>query len=93
MDGHKVVAELTSYGQETDAKPEGKIVEILGDMPEDPGADILICNAKGYDLPYMNFRRRSLNQADTWCAGCDQRGRYGWPDWILRYLADGYDRR
>ena len=39
MDGHKVVVELTSYGQEH-AKPEGKIVEIIGHV-NDPGADIL----------------------------------------------------
>lgn len=49
MDGHKVVVELTSYGQEH-AKPEGKIVEIIGHV-NDPGADILSI-VKDYDPSY-----------------------------------------
>ena len=48
MTGHKVVVELTSYG-ENGKKPEGKIVEILGHVT-DPGVDILSI-VKGYDLP------------------------------------------
>ena len=59
MDGHKVVVELTSYGQEH-AKPEGKIVEIIGHV-NDPGADILSI-VKDYDLP-TEFPEKVLNQA------------------------------
>mgnify|MGYP000737516452 CR=1 FL=1 len=58
--GHKVVVELTSYG-ENGKKPEGKIVEILGHVT-DPGVDILSI-VKGYDLP-TGFPEKVLNQAE-----------------------------
>lgn len=57
--GHKVVVELTSYG-DNKHKPEGKIVEILGHV-NDPGVDI-ISIIKGFDLP-TEFPERVLNQA------------------------------
>ncbi len=47
--GHKVVAGLTSYGDDRH-KPEGVITEILGHQ-NDPGTDILSV-IKAYDLPY-----------------------------------------
>ena len=56
--GHKVVVELTEYGDERH-KPEGKVVEILGHV-NDPGVDILSI-VKGFDLP-MEFPERVLNQ-------------------------------
>lgn len=58
-DGQKVVAELTSYGNDRQ-KPEGRIVEILGHV-NDPGTDILSI-VKGYDLP-VEFPERVLHQA------------------------------
>ncbi|MBQ8597157.1 MAG: ribonuclease R [Lachnospiraceae bacterium] len=58
--GHKVVVELTSYGDEKH-KPEGKIVEILGHV-NDPGVDI-ISIIRGFDLP-TEFPERVLNQAE-----------------------------
>lgn len=58
--GHKVVCELTSYG-DSKHKPEGKIVEILGHL-NDPGVDILAI-AKGYDLP-TEFPEKVMNQAE-----------------------------
>ncbi|MCM1154455.1 MAG: ribonuclease R [Roseburia sp.] len=60
VDGHKVVVELTSYGDEKH-KPEGKIVEILGHM-NDPGVDILSI-IKGFDLPTA-FGEKVLHQAE-----------------------------
>lgn len=57
--GHKVVAELTSYGDGRQ-KPEGRIVEIIGHM-NDPGTDILSI-VKGYELP-CEFSEKMLNQA------------------------------
>lgn len=60
VDGHKVVVELTSYGDDKH-KPEGKIVEILGHM-NDPGVDIMSI-IRGYDLP-VAFGEKVLNQAE-----------------------------
>lgn len=60
VDGHKVVAELTSYGDER-KKPEGKVVEILGHV-NDPGVDILSI-VKSFDIP-MEFDEKVLNQAN-----------------------------
>lgn len=57
--GHKVVVELTDYGDEKH-KPEGKVVEILGHV-NDPGVDILSI-VKGFELP-MEFPEKVLNQA------------------------------
>ena len=55
VDGHKVVVELTSYGSDN-AKPEGKIVEILGHV-NDPGVDIMSI-VKSYDLPVADMAGR-----------------------------------
>ncbi|MDE6601048.1 MAG: ribonuclease R [Lachnospiraceae bacterium] len=57
--GHKVVVELTSYGDERH-KPEGKVVEILGHS-NDPGVDIMSI-VRGYELP-VEFGEKVLNQA------------------------------
>lgn len=91
MDGHKVVVELTSYGQEH-AKPEGKIVEIIGHV-NDPGADILSI-IKDYDLP-TEFPEKVLNQAvrvgkDVSEADCA--GRLDLRDWQMVTI-DGEDAK
>ena len=57
--GHKVVVELTSYGDERH-RPEGIVTEILGHV-NDPGVDILSI-VRGYGLP-MEFGEKVLNQA------------------------------
>ncbi len=57
--GHKVVVELTDYGN-GQKKPEGKVIEILGHV-NDPGVDILSI-VKGYELP-MEFPEKVMNQA------------------------------
>ncbi len=58
--GHKVVVELTKYGEDG-KKPEGKVTEIIGHI-NDPGTDIMSI-VKGYDLP-TEFSERILNQAE-----------------------------
>ncbi|MEG2774334.1 MAG: RNB domain-containing ribonuclease, partial [Acetivibrio sp.] len=58
--GHKVVAEITSYG-DNKKNPEGKIIEILGHM-NDPGVDI-ISIVRGYGLP-EEFPEEVIKQTD-----------------------------
>ncbi len=48
VSGHKVVVNITSYGDTTHS-PEGKVVEILGHV-NDPGVDIMSV-IRAYDLP------------------------------------------
>ncbi|MDD6811238.1 MAG: ribonuclease R [Lachnospiraceae bacterium] len=60
VDGHKVVVELTSYGDEKH-KPEGKVVEILGHI-NDPGVDI-ISIVRGFGLP-VEFGEKVMNQVE-----------------------------
>ena len=88
---HNVVVVLTSYGQEH-AKPEGKIVEIIGHV-NDPGADILSI-VKDYDLP-TEFPEKVLNQAvrvgkDVSEADCA--GRLDLRDWQMVTI-DGEDAK
>ncbi len=59
VDGHKVVAELTDYG-DGGRNPEGRIIEILGHV-NDPGVDILSI-VKTFDLP-QEFTEKVINQA------------------------------
>ena len=58
--GHKVVVEITNYG-ENGKNPEGKVIEILGHV-NDPGVDILSI-VKGYELP-TEFSERVKNQVE-----------------------------
>ena len=60
VDGHKVVVELTDYGNDR-KKPEGKVVEILGHI-NDPGVDILSI-VRGFDLP-VEFPEKVMHQAE-----------------------------
>lgn len=59
VDGHKVLVEITSYGDER-KNPEGKVVKILGHR-NDPGVDILSI-VYSHDLP-TEFPERVLEQA------------------------------
>lgn len=91
VDGHKVVAELTSYGGK-DRKPEGKITEILGHI-NDPGVDILSI-VKGYELP-MEFSEKVMKQAERTASEVSDADREGRLD--LRELTmvtiDGEDAK
>ena len=91
MTGHKVVVELTSYGEEH-AKPEGRIVEIIGHI-NDPGTDILSI-VKDYDLP-TEFPEKVLNQAvhvGKDVTEADMEGRMDLRDWQMVTI-DGEDAK
>lgn len=60
VNGHKVVVEITDYGNDK-KKPEGKIIEIIGHI-NDPGVDIMSI-VKGYDLP-VEFSEKVMKQAE-----------------------------
>lgn len=91
VDGHKVVVELTDYGNDK-KKPEGKVVEILGHI-NDPGVDILSI-VRNYDLP-MEFDERVMHQAQRVAEEVSQADRQGRED--LRNLCmvtiDGEDAK
>ncbi len=61
VSGHKVVVEITDYGDER-RNPEGRVTEILGHV-NDPGVDILSI-VKGYKIP-MEFSEKQLRQAEN----------------------------
>lgn len=60
VDGHKVVVELISYGNEN-KNPEGKVIEILGHI-NDPGVDI-ISIVKAFGIP-SEFPEKVMNQVE-----------------------------
>lgn len=91
VDGHKVVAELISYGNDSQ-KPEGKIVEILGHV-NDPGVDILSI-VKDYDIP-SEFPEKVMNQAERIpdeISEADMLGRKDIRDWQTVTI-DGEDAK
>ena len=91
VDGHKVVVELTSYGSDN-AKPEGKIVEILGHV-NDPGVDIMSI-VKSYDLP-VEFPEKVMNQAERVpeeVSDADMAGRKDLREWVVVTI-DGEDAK
>ncbi len=91
VNGHKVVVELTSYGDGTH-KPEGRVVEILGHV-NDPGVDIMSI-VRGYELP-VEFGEKVLNQAarvpDT-VQEADKKGRLDLRD-LQMVTIDGEDAK
>lgn len=58
--GHKVVVEITEYGDDKKS-PEGKIIEILGHV-NDPGVDIMSI-VRGYELP-VEFDEKIMTQVE-----------------------------
>lgn len=91
VDGHKVVVELTSYGSDN-AKPEGKIVEILGHV-NDPGVDIMSI-VKSYDLP-VEFPEKVMNQAERVpeeVSDADMASRKDLREWVMVTI-DGEDAK
>lgn len=91
MTGHKVVVELTSYGGEH-AKPEGRIIEIIGHI-NDPGTDILSI-VMDYGIR-TEFPEKVLNQAvrvGKEVSEADCAGRKDLRDWQMVTI-DGEDAR
>ena len=91
VSGHKVVVELTSYG-EAGRKPEGLVTEIIGHV-NDPGTDILSI-VKGYDLP-VEFSEKILNQAERVAKAvspADMAGRKDLRNWQMVTI-DGEDAK
>lgn len=91
VDGHKVVVEITDYGNER-KKPEGKIIEIIGHA-NDPGTDIMSI-VKGYGLP-TEFPQKVLKQAENVgkpVSGADMAGRKDLRDWQMVTI-DGEDAK
>ncbi len=91
VDGHKVVVEITDYGNER-KKPEGKVIEIIGHI-NDPGTDIMSI-VKGYDLP-TEFPPKVLKQAENVgkpVSGADMAGRKDVRNWQMVTI-DGEDAK
>ena len=89
--GHKVVVELTDYG-DNKHKPEGKVVEILGHL-NDPGV-VILSIIKGFDLP-VEFSERVLNQAQRVAkdvSDADREGRKDLRD-VQMVTIDGEDAK
>lgn len=91
VDGHKVLVELTSYGDDRH-KPEGVVEEIIGHV-NDPGVDIMSI-VKAYDLP-VEFPQKVLNQAERVAkpvSEADMAGRKDLRDWQMVTI-DGEDAK
>ena len=91
VDGHKVVVELTDYGNENKS-PEGKVVEILGHI-NDPGVDILSI-VKSFEIP-MEFPEKVLNQVERVAKEVSQADREGRRDLrdMVMVTIDGEDAK
>lgn len=91
VSGHKVVVELTSYG-EAGRNPEGRVTEIIGHI-NDPGTDIMSI-VKGYDLP-VEFSEKLLSQAERVAkevSPADMAGRKDLREWQMVTI-DGEDAK
>lgn len=91
VDGHKVVVELTDYGNDR-KKPEGKVVEILGHI-NDPGVDIMSI-VKGFDLP-VEYPEKVMNQVERIgdeISEADCAGRSDYRD-VVMVTIDGEDAK
>lgn len=91
VNGHKVVVEITDYGDEKH-KPEGNVIQILGHM-NDPGVDILSI-VKGFDLP-TEFPEKVYNQAirvSNDVSEADKKGRRNLCD-LMTVTIDGEDAK
>ncbi len=91
VDGHKVVVELTEFGDAVH-KPEGRVTKIIGHI-NDPGVDILSV-VYGHELP-LEFPERVLNQAQraaSQVTEADMQGRLDLRD-VTMVTIDGEDAK
>lgn len=91
VSGHKVVAQITDYG-DSKHKSEGKVVEILG-HENDPGVDILSI-VKGFDLP-SEFPEKVINQANRVAKEVSEADMFGRTDLrdLMMVTIDGEDAK
>ncbi len=91
MTGHKVVCQITSYG-ESHKSPEGKIVEILGHV-NDPATDIMSV-VRAYDIPmeYPEKVMESLKEIPDEVDPADIEGRHDFRK-LLTVTIDGEDAK
>lgn len=89
--GHKVVVELTDYGDEKH-KPEGRVTEIIGHV-NDPGVDIMSV-VKGFELP-TEFEEKVLRQAQRVSGEVSEADRAGRRDLrdVMMVTIDGEDAK
>ena len=91
MTGHKVVVEITDYGNDKKS-PEGKVVEILGHV-NDPGVDIMSI-VRAYELP-VEFGEKIMNQVERVSqevSEADRTGRRDLRDMVMVTI-DGEDAK
>ncbi len=89
--GHKVVVEITDYGEDR-RNPEGKVIEILGHI-NDPGVDILSV-IRRYELA-VEFTKEVYEEIEhfgTEVAEADKKGREDLRD-LLTITIDGADAK
>lgn len=89
--GHKVVVEITDYGEDR-RNPEGKVIEILGHI-NDPGVDILSV-IRRYELA-VEFPEKvyaEIEHLGTEVAEADKKGREDLRD-LLTITIDGADAK
>ena len=93
VSGHKVLVELSDYGNVRQKRnPEGEVKEIIGHI-NDPGTDILSI-VYGYDLP-LEYPQKVLNQAERIpeeVSEADRSGRLDLRD-ALMVTIDGEDAK
>ena len=89
--GHKVVVEITDYGEDR-RNPEGKVIEILGHI-NDPGVDILSV-IRRYELAveFPEEGYAEIEHLGTEVAEADKKGREDLRD-LLTITIDGADAK
>ena len=89
--GHKVVVEITDYGEDR-RNPEGKVIEILGHI-NDPGVDILsVIRRYGLAVEFPEEVYAEIEHLGTEVVEADKKGREDLRD-LLTITIDGADAK